>query len=99
MTFKTQINRLTSKHEWYAANGNTKVSDGYVASESNFGNRASAKTIAREYLKTYGLEPDDSGTYGGTFDVQIHRRPGHPDANECFTVRVHPDGKWATVTA
>ncbi len=97
MTFKCMINRSESKKEWMDEGGNVEINDEGPAC-ANFGNRVSDATIIREFLRSYGLNAEDDGTFSNTWmEFAIVRRPGAEEDRKTFYVSPSRDGKWATV--
>ena len=96
MTMKCQINRNTTTRNWNN-DGNVVMSDGFDRSEARFSPLASDETILREYLKGYGLNAEEDGSYApGWMEIEIVSKPA--DQGYCKTFYVLSDGEWATVT-
>jgi hypothetical protein len=99
MNFTCQINRGTNgqSRQWGNA-GNTQISNSQETSQSQFSRRANDETIVREYLRSYGLNADDDGTYNTDWmEMSIDARPGDEEYRKAFYVSASSDGKWAKV--
>ena len=98
MTFKCMINRSEANKKWKDEGGNVQISD-LGPGCAQFGNRVTDETIIREFLRSYGLNAEDDGTFSESWlEFAIVRRPGAEGYRKTFYVSPSRDGKWATVT-